>query len=578
MASVIDAESFLAIDIGSTTTRALLFDVVDGTYHFLAAGSAPSTWAAPFHDVGEGVHLALTRLQEITSRPLMDEGSRLILPTRSDGSGVDRLALTLSAGADVRMVIIGLLEEVSLASARRLASTTYGKVVESLGLNDHRRQDAQLDALLQANADFFILAGGTEQGATRSVSKLVELVLLALKTMRQESRPKILYCGNQALTKKLKEVLSRYTEVFTAPNIRPTFDQEDLVPAADALAKMTVSLRGQQFGGLSGLGQLTATPVQPTATATLRLMRFLSELYDPAKGVLGVEVGSHATYLAGAIGGRERLKVFRPLGNGLGMEGTLERISPADVARWVPMEVSTQEVEDYLWQKSLFPATIPVTATTLAIEQGLVREILRYAAQAYLEDYPDCAMTFEPIFAGGAALAQTGSPVQSLLMLLDGLQPTGVSTLFLDPYGLMPALGAIAGANSLLPVQILESGAFQNLGAVICPVSDAKPGTPILKARVVFEDGNEVKVDVKQGSLVPLPIRHGQSARLYLEALRGTEIDPRRKTAGGFKIVGGLCGAVIDARGRPLTLPAEPNRRRELLLRWTQALETRRPV
>ncbi len=84
------------------------------------------------------------------------------------------------------------------------------------------------------------------------------------------------------------------------------------------------------------------------------------------------------------------------------MEGTLERISPADVARWVPMEVSTQEVEDYLWQKSLFPATIPATATTLAIEQGLVREILRYAAQAYLEDYPDCAMTFEPIFCRGA--------------------------------------------------------------------------------------------------------------------------------------------------------------------------------
>jgi hypothetical protein len=219
-----------------------------------------------------------------------------------------------------------------------------------------------------------------------------------------------------------------------------------------------------------------------------------------------------------------------------------------------------------------------MSTTTLAIEQAAARQILRLAVAGMLQRHSSLSMAFEPIFAGGATLAQAASPAQTLLILLDGLQPTGVTTIFLDPYGLMSALGAIAPASAALPVQILESGAFQNLAAVICPVSDARPGTPILRVRLVFEDGNDSRMEVKQGSLVPLPVRHGQSAQVYLESMHGTEIDPRRRMSGGFKIVGGVCGAVIDARGRPLVLPDDAVKRREMLLRWSQSLESRRPA
>ena len=55
MTSLVDAESVLTIDIGSVNTRALLFDVVDGQYHFLAGAVAPFTGGAPFFDISEGV-------------------------------------------------------------------------------------------------------------------------------------------------------------------------------------------------------------------------------------------------------------------------------------------------------------------------------------------------------------------------------------------------------------------------------------------------------------------------------------------------------------------------------------------
>jgi hypothetical protein len=576
MTSIVDAESLLTLDIGAVTTRALLFDVVDGQYHFLAAGSAPSTQDAPFFDVAEGVNLALSRLQQITDRPLMDPDThRIVIPCQADGTGVDRLAVTYSGGPELHIVAMGLLGDVSLDSVQRLASTTYGRLVEKIGLTDQRRQDEQLDALLACGPHLIILAGGTERGATRSVGKLVELVLLACKTMPKESRPRVLYCGNSFLAKRIQEAIGKMTEVQVAPNIRPSIDVEDLSPAMETLGKMVASLRGTQIGGLAALGSISSVPVMPTAAAMGRLVRFLSQLYSPDKGVLGLDLGASATTFAAASGGNLSLNVIQPLGMGSGLTGLLQQSDLSDITRWLPVDVSDAEVHDHLWQKTLYPAMLPMTTTALAIEQAAARQILRIAAQQLQERY-GLGMSFEPIFAAGSLLAGSPSPMQSLMLLLDGLQPTGVTSLFLDPYGLMAALGAVAPANTVLPVQILESGAFINLAWVISPVSDARPGTVILRLRLEYEDGSEQRVEVRQGSLVPLPVRHGQAVKVFLkDAAFGVHVDPRL-TRGGLKIYGGVCGAYADARGRPLILPTDAVKRRETLLRWSQAFEMRR--
>jgi hypothetical protein len=93
-----DAGSLLAIDIGEISTRAALFDVVDGRYRFLACSTAPSTINSPYHDAGEGVRAALDHLQAVTGRVLVGRDERLIIPSEADGAGVDALAATLSAG------------------------------------------------------------------------------------------------------------------------------------------------------------------------------------------------------------------------------------------------------------------------------------------------------------------------------------------------------------------------------------------------------------------------------------------------------------------------------------------------
>ncbi|MCL4823434.1 MAG: glutamate mutase L, partial [Anaerolineales bacterium] len=197
--SLTDDHSLLAVDVGATTTRAALFDVVEGGYRFLAVGQAPSTAEAPFKDIGLGVRAAIENIQSITGRTFLDADRKLISPSRADGSGVDLFTATLSAGPSIRTVIVGLLADVSLESARRLAETAYGRVVESLSLADRRRPDEQIDAILRARPDLIVLAGGTDGGASRSVHMMLDTAGLACYLMPKEKRPAILFAGNNSL-------------------------------------------------------------------------------------------------------------------------------------------------------------------------------------------------------------------------------------------------------------------------------------------------------------------------------------------------------------------------------------------
>src|SRR5215208_4551176 len=222
-ASLVQNESILAIDVGATMTRAVLFDVVEGQYRFVASGQAPSTAEAPFKDIGLGVREAITNLQNITGAALLGaQDNSLIAPSQPDGSGVDAVVATVSAGPAVKTVVVGLLPDVSLQSARRLAESTYSRVVETLDLSDRRRADQQMDSIVRSRPDLVLLTGGTDGGASRSIQKMLEAVGLACYLMPQEKRPMVLYAGNHSLGNDVQEMLGGHAgKLQIGPNVRP---------------------------------------------------------------------------------------------------------------------------------------------------------------------------------------------------------------------------------------------------------------------------------------------------------------------------------------------------------------------
>jgi hypothetical protein len=185
---------------------------------------------------------------------------------------------------------------------------------------------------------------------------------------------------------------------------------------------------------------------------------------------------------------------------------------------------------------------------------------------------PELMPPFDLIIGGGGAISDGTSLGQSLLLLLDAIQPVGILPVLLDQNSLLPLLGAAASRNNYLPVQVIESGAFIGLGTVISVIASANYGDQVVRARLAYEDGTEARAEVKFGGLEILPLPSGQSARLSMQALRRVDLGFGPGKNGSITVTGGALGVVIDARGRPLNLPSDPVRRRELMKRWSYAV------
>jgi len=575
--SLIQSDSILAVNIGEATTRAILFDVVEGEYRLIASASSPSTVEAPFRDLSEGVCNVLSDLQKLTGRTLLDANRRLVTPSQPDGSGVDAFVSTLSAGPAIKIAVVGLLDEVSLESARRLAEMTYSRLVDAVGLNNHRKADLQIDTILRLQPDVVIITGGTDGGASRSVHKMLEPVGLASYLLPQEKRPAVLFAGNQKLDDEVRELLGNVTSALHfSPNVRPSLETEDLEPAARELAGVFLKVRQRQLKGLDVIVNWANGNVLPTAYAQDRMVRFLSQVYAGNKGLLSVDIGASAAVIAAGLAQRSTLGVYPQFGLGENLPNLLQYTSLEDILRWSSLDVSTGVLRDYIYQKALYPASIPATKEEQAIAQAVARQALYLAVQAARHKFPPSMRpprpgllpSFDPILASGGALSDAPTPGQSLLLLLDSIQPTGLTTFIIDKNDLLPLLGAAAGRNTIMPVHVLESGAFQSLGTVVSVVASASSGSLVARAKLTYGDGHVAQAEVKFGNLELFPLPEGQSAKLTIHPSHNADVGFGRGRSGEIPVNGGAMGVVIDGRGRPLALPNDPGRRRELIKKW----------
>ncbi len=579
---VVSADSLISIDIGTISTRVFLFDGVNDQYRFIAAGHARTTDGPPYNDVQEGVTVALRQLEEITGRNLMGSNGHIVTPTQPDGSGVDAVVATLSAGPELRVVAVGLLESVSLESARNLAKTTYAKIVETISLNDRRKTDTRIDAILRARPDLVIIAGGINGGASHSVQSLLDVIGVSSYLRQKPQRPAVLFTGNNAIKEDVEEMLAHIVDLHIAPNVRPTLQSEQLIPAQTVLADIFQRVRSEQIFGLAEIAQQTTGRILPTATGLGRVIDFLSRVYDPNKGVLGLDVGASATTVAAANQGKLALQVFPQFGLGESLGNIFKYIPLEQIATWLQLDIPDEAIRDYIYTKATYPASLPATEQELLIEQAITRQLIRMAVSQATKSLPFPAKRaapsllpwLEPIIVSGSALTKAPTPGQSLLVLLDGLQPTGITTIVLDQNNLVGSLGTAADINPLLTVQVLESNAFLNLATVIAPVGKTRKGTPILRVHITYRNGEEMTYNVKYGTIEVIPLAMGESAQLHLQPLHRFDVgmgSPGR--SGRVQVTGGILGIVVDARGRPIDLINQPDRRRETLKRWRWALK-----
>lgn len=561
--------SILAVDCGSVFSRAILVERVEGTYRLVACGEA-LTQAATGEEVLAGVRRAIQRVAEVTGRALLSERGFPIVPERADGSGVDALVATLSAPPPLRVWLVGLVEEQSLASGMRACQAPYATVCDVLSLVDPAVLDdvGGLTARLQRlRPDVVFLVGGTEEGAEGPIRRGVEALSLAALALSEEARPVLLYGGNSRLRQTVEEIAGPAYRVLAVENVRPSAERERLVPAQNALEGLYLEKASHWDPSLDLLRSWSEHPLQTTARALGHTVRYLG--LQAGMDVLAVDLGACTTTVAAQRGQAFTLRSLPGLGMGAWGSGG-PKPSPERLALWLPEAIAPEEVLEVAATLGAHPCTMGQVGRELLVEQALARECI---AQALERAGLRPGLPWDLVVGCGGFLGHLPRPSQAALILLDALQPVGVTVLAVDATFLGPALGAVASVEPLAAAQVLEQDAFLKLGTAVCLEGRGREGDLALRVRVRYENGDTLGVEVRAGTLEVIPLALGERAELELRPGRGFNLGPahRGRTTRVYAD-GGVLGVVVDARGRPLSLPAEPEARRQKVQEWHWAL------
>ena len=570
----------LGLDLGAVTTRASLFGLASGKYHLLGQAAAPTSLGTGRH-LGEGVGDALLALQESTGRKLLNEDGSLIQPFTTTGDGLDQIVLASDAGPRLRTVILGVSESGSLAAGRAWAASLPLDLQGAYGVQDLARNPNLLDQLVTIRPELILITGGEDGGNGETGTAWIEMVRTLCLLLPQDIRPEVIFAGNPSLHEAVHRRLEPHTPVVIVPNLQPLAGTLDLAPAQAAADEIICRHWQESFAGWRDLMRIAGGQASTLALGLNRMLRFLSRTATPDqadRGVAAVDLGGGQTRLA--LGWQGKALALVDPARPQPFEG-FDPQTYAELHRWLADELDEDSARAYLWNRAAHPAVAPITAEESAIEQALGHLHLRQASRSLAVHYPQAPIDaeqgltahFEPVIASGETLTGAAYPGKTVLMLLDGLQPSGVTTLVLDRYQLLPLLGAAAPSLPVLPVHLLETDAFQNLGTVIVPQSTAPAGELILTVEVQKEGGNSFEVEITQATLKRIVIQVDEPAVLVLKPARQTDVGFGGPGVGGrLRVTGGALGVVIDARGRPISLPEDEEARIALIQRWQWTL------
>ncbi len=575
-------ESILALDCGSTTTQALLIDRVGSEYRLVARAEANSTVEPPWNDVSASARQAIARLTEITGWPLLREGGQVIVP-QSQSGGVDAVVAVASASDPLRVLLAGVTRDISLASANQALRASYTVVegVVSVDRRDggiHATNDdlqSQVQLVRQILPDAIVIVGGIDGGATRPVLQTTEAISLACATLPATECPPVIYAGNAELRPQVAALVGAGAELRAIDNVRPSIEVENTAPLQAEIEELYRVRKMERLPGFGTLASWSRLPVLPAARALALSVQYLAEL--DGINALAVDVGGASATVAAVVDEQAALVVRADLGLSYNAMQTLKSVPVELIRRWLPFSVEPVELLNMLHNKALHYHTVPQTRQELLMEQAVAREILRLAMAEVAPQwsqtksclYPGLLPRLHLIVGGGGVLAQVPHYGQAALVLLDALQPVGVCGLALDVTRLLAPLGAVAMANPAAAAEVIERDALLNLGTVVAPVGAGHEGDVVLRFKIEYEDGRSLEVEVLYGSLEVIPLPTGQTANLELRPTRRFDVGlGTRGQAGTTRVEGGVVGIIIDARGRPLPIAADPEQQQEKIQRW----------
>ena len=581
--------SILATDCGSTTTKAILIEEVEGEYRLVCRGEAPTTVEAPFDDVTVGVVNAVREIEELTGRKFLADG-KVLAPRDAEGQGADLYLSTSSAGGGLQMTVAGVVKAMSAESAERAALGAGAIVMDTIAVDDGRKEHQKVERIRALRPDMILMSGGTDGGTVTHLVEMAELLVSADPRPRLGLGMKlpVIYAGNREALAPVREVLGERVELHSVANLRPSLDSENLGPAREEIHELFLKHVMQQAPGYGKLLTWVGADIMATPNAVGRIIETIAA--REGINVLAVDIGGATTDVFSVFSGTYNRTVSANLGMSYSICNVLTEAGVDNIGRWIPFKIPAAEVRNRLRNKMIRPTTIPYTLEDLLLEQAVSREALRLALNHHrnlarelkgvqqertVGDVFDQSeggaslvklMALDMIVGSGGVLSHAPRREQAALMMIDAYEPEGVTQIAVDSIFMMPQLGVLSTVHSEAATQVFDRDCLIRLGTVIAPVGQAKPGETLATVWL----GGKTHV-LKMGSMRVLPLGPEETEDAEIVPARGVDAGSGKGRPHRARVRGGVTGVILDGRGRPLTLPAAEEERIRNLREWLTA-------
>ena len=593
--------SILATDCGSTTTKAILIEFIDGEYRLTHRGEAPTTVEAPFEDVTRGVLNATMEVEELSGRKILD-GDNISTPQKDD-SGVDIYISTSSAGGGLQMMVAGVVKSMTGESAERAALGAGSIVMDVLASNDGRKPHEKITRIRQLRPDMILLSGGIDGGTTKHVIELAEILAAANPQPRlgQDYKLPVIYAGNKKATSDIERTLGELTDLDVTENIRPVLEQENLKPSRDKIHDLFMEHVMQQAPGYKKLMSWTDAPIMPTPGAVGALIEMVAKKENIS--VVGVDIGGATTDIFSVFQEQFNRTVSANLGMSYSICNVLAEASLPNVLRWVPFVIDEKELTNRIGNKMIRPTTVPQSLEELVIEQAIAREALRLSfvqhkafavnlkgvqkertiSDAFEQSDSGQSlvdmMELDLIVGSGGVLSHAPRREQSAKMLIDSFLPEGITSLAVDSIFMMPQLGVMANIENkeiaeqarVAALEVFEKDCLIRLGTCIAPVGKLSGSEIPLQVNLEFKNGENKDIEVRYGELIRIEAEY-EEIKAVLTPAKGVDVGAGDGEQISTTIFGGQVGIVFDGRGRPLEIDASSSKRISNLKKWSEAM------
>jgi len=470
-------------DVGSTTTKAILFRRTDsGSWEYFRR-EAPTTVEKPDEDVSIGVVGAIRALEQETGEVLLENGAPAVT-----------YLSTSSAGGGLAMVVTGLVRQFTADTADRVALGAGAIVLDVVCMNDGRTAYRQIEDLKRLRPDMVLLAGGYDGEAITAPVFLAELIVESElhPKLNPDAKLPVVYAGNVNAGGYAEQALGEDFLFRSVPNVRPTEEVENTRPAREAIHEIFMDHVMSMAPGYEKLKPWVSAPIRPTPAAFSDLLALVSADLDTA--ILAIDIGGATTDVFSAYRGQVVRTVSANIGMSYSVLNVARLAGTRPIAEALDFEIGEKELWNRIGNKHVHPTGLPTTAEGAMIEWATATVAIREAVREHLEvmrgiPEPEFADLFDvndmlreeperPEPAGRLKMSGYGlvigsggilshSPRDAAVMMLTGaLELDGRIELAVDRAFMFPHLGVLSETDPNLAKELFFELALVKLGTV----------------------------------------------------------------------------------------------------------------